>query len=76
MFSGVGLRNSISRSEPPWRRLSAGVGWPGRVAVSTIAVGGWVGCRATLGVGGGILAKGRAWVRGREGGLGWIRAGG
>lgn len=73
-FSGVGLRHAISWSEPPRWRLWVGVGRPGWVAVATIIVGSWVGYRATLGVDGGVLAKGRLWLRGREGGLGWVRA--
>lgn len=75
-FSGIRLRHSESWPEPPRRRLRAGVGGPGWVAVAAVVVGSRVDRRATLGVDGAVLAKGRVWLRGGEGGLGGVRADG
>lgn len=77
VLSGVRLWNAVSWSahRSPRRRLRTGIGRPGWVVVAAIAVGGWIGRRAALGVDGGVLAKGGARMWSREGGLGGVRAG-
>lgn len=77
VLSGVWLWNSISWSvdRPSCWRLRIRIGRPGWVAVATIAIRGRVGCGAAVGVAGGVLAECRAWVWGRERGLGRVRTG-